>query len=150
MANTYTSLHYHFIFSTKNRERWIGADIEQRVWEYLGGIARQNRMKAIQIGGVDDHVHHVIGMPHTLSVSQALKLLKGGSSKWIHETFPKLAAFEWQDGYGAFTVSKSQLSEVIEYAANQREHHRQRTFQDEYRVFLEKHGIEYDKRYVWG
>jgi putative transposase len=96
MANTYTSLHFHFIFSTKNRERWIRADAEARIWKYLGGIARQNRMKALRIGGVDDHVHLVVGLPPTLAVSKALQLLKGGSSKWIHETFPDLGAFEWQ------------------------------------------------------
>jgi len=150
MANTYTSLHYHIIFSTKNRERWITTDIEQRIWEYLGGIAKQNDVKALQIGGVDDHVHLVLGIPPTLSISKVLQLLKGGSSKWVHDTFPALAAFEWQDGYGAFTVSKSQLPEVIEYVKNQREYHRVRTFQEEYRAFLEKHGIEYDERYLLG
>jgi putative transposase len=150
MANTYTSLHYHFVFSTKNREQWLGPDVEQRVWEYLGGIARQNRMKALQIGGVDDHVHLVVGLPPTLTVSKALQLLKGGSSKWIHDTFPTLASFEWQDGYGAFTISKSQLPGVIEYVANQREHHRVVTFQDEYREFLKRHRIDFDERYLWG
>ena len=150
MANTYTSLHYHIIYSTKNRERWIGNDVEQRVWEYLGGIARQNHMKAHQIGGVEDHVHLVVGLPATLAVSKAVQLLKGGSSKWIHDTFPNMAGFEWQDGYGAFTVSKSQLAEVIRYVVNQGEHHRVRTFQAEYREFLEKQEIEYDERYVWG
>ena len=150
MANTYTSLHYHVVFSTKNRHPWIHAELEKRIWEYLGGIARLNDMKAIQIGGVEDHVHVVIGAPPTIAVSKAVQLLKGGSSRWIHETFPALAGFEWQDGYGAFSVSKSQLPEVIEYVANQREHHRVRTFQEEYRAFLEKHGVEYDERYLWG
>jgi REP element-mobilizing transposase RayT len=150
MANTYTCLHYQFVFSTKNRYPWIRADIEQRIWEYLGGIARQNHMKALQIGGIEDHVHIVLGAPPTLAVSKGVQLLKGGSSKWIHETFPALAGFEWQDGYGAFSVSKSQMPEVIEYVAKQREHHRVRTFQEEYRAFLERHGIEYDERYVWG
>ena len=150
MANTYTSLHYHIVFSTKNRHPWIHTEFEQRIWEYLGGIARQNDMKAIQIGGIEDHVHVVLGAPPTLSVSKVAQLLKGGSSKWIHETFPALAGFEWQDGYGAFSLSKSQLPEVIEYVANQREHHRVRTFQEEYRAFLERHGVEYDERYLWG
>lgn len=150
MANTYTSLHYHIVFSTKNRRPWIGADLEQRIWEYLGGIARENDMKALQIGGVEDHVHVVLGAPPVIAVSKAVQLLKGGSSKWIHETFLALAGFEWQDGYGAFSVSKSQLPEVIEYVANQREHYRVRTFQEEYRAFLERHGIEYDERYLWG
>jgi REP element-mobilizing transposase RayT len=150
MANTYTSLHFHIIFSTKNRERWITSEIEQRIWEYLGGIARKNEMKALQIGGIEDHVHVVIGMRPTMCVSEAVQLLKGGSSKWIHDTFPNMAGFAWQDGYGAFTVSKSQLPDVIHYAANQREHHRVRTFQEEYRALLEKHQIEYDERYIWG
>jgi REP element-mobilizing transposase RayT len=150
MANTYTSLHYHIIFSTKNRERWITPDIEQRIWEYLGGIAKKNDMKALQIGGVEDHVHLVLGIPPTLAISKVLQLLKSGSSKWIHDNFLALAAFEWQDGYGAFTVSRSQLPDVIEYVKNQREHHRMHTFQEEYRAFLDKHGIEYDERYLWG
>jgi REP element-mobilizing transposase RayT len=150
MANTYTSLHYHIVFSTKNRHPWIHADIEQRVWEYVGGIARQNDMKAIQIGGIEDHLHVVLAVPPTMAVSKAVQLLKGGSSKWIHETLPALTDFEWQQGYGAFTVSKSQLPAVIQYAANQRDHHRQRSFQDEYRTMLEQHEVEYDERFLWG
>jgi len=150
MANTYTCLHYHIVFSTKNRHPWIHADIEQRVWEYTGGIARQNDMKALQIGGIEDHLHVVLGAPPTMAVSKAVQLLKGGSSKWIHETVPSLDDFEWQQGYGAFTVSKSQLPTVIHYAANQRDHHRQRSFQDEYRTMLEQHEVEYDERYLWG
>jgi len=150
VANTYTSLHYHLIFSTKNREPWICPDIEQRIWEYLGGIARQNGMKALQIGGIEDHVHVVLAIPAPLSLSKGLQLLKGASSKWIRETFPDLTTFQWQDGYGAFTVSKSHLPEVVDYVAQQREHHKHQTFQDEYRTWLHKHGIEYDERYVWG
>ena len=95
MANTYTSLHYHFAFSTKNRYPWISTDLEQRIWEYLGGIARENGMKALKIGGIEDHVHVVLGAPPRLAVSKAMQLIKGGSSKWIHETFPQLADFEW-------------------------------------------------------
>ena len=140
----------HLVFSTKNREPWITTEIEQRIWEYLGGIARKNQMKALQIGGIEDHVHVVVGMRPTMAVSEAVQLLKGGSSKWIHDTFPSMGSFAWQDGYGAFTVSKSQLPDVIHYVANQREHHRVRTFQEEYRALLEKHEIQYDERYIWG
>jgi putative transposase len=107
-------------------------------------------MKAIQIGGTSDHVHVVASVPPTLAVSKAVQLLKGGSSKWIHETFPALSRFQWQDGYGAFSVSKSQLPEVMTYVADQREHHRVRTFQEELRGFLERHGIEYNEKYLWG
>ena len=150
MANTFTSLHYHLVFSTKNRHPWLAADSQQRIWEYLGGIARDNHMKALQVGGMEDHVHIVLGAPPTMAVSKAVQLLKGGSSKWIHDSFPALAAFAWQDGYGAFSVSKSQVPDVVEYVANQREHHRARTFQEEFRALLEKHGMEYDERYLWG
>lgn len=150
MANTYTSLHYHVTFSTKNRERWITSDVEQRIWAYLNGIAKENRIVPLKIGGVEDHVHLVLGVPPVVALSKALQLLKGGSSKWINDTFPALRGFYWQDGYGAFTVSKSSLPEVIQYVENQREHHRTRTFQEEFIALLQRHGVEYDERYVWG
>jgi putative transposase len=150
MANTYTSLHYHVIFSTKNRERWLVPDIEQRVWEFIGGIARKHRMIALQVGGVDDHIHALVTAPPTIAPCQIAQFLKGDSSKWIHEEFSALRNFGWQDGYGAFTVSKSNIPEVIKYIQNQRAHHRQKTFQEEYLEFLHANGIEYDERYLWG
>ena len=150
MANTFTSLHYHVIFSTKNREPWIRHDIEQRVWSYLGGIARENDMKPVLIGGIENHLHLLLGLPAALSVSKALQLIKGGSSAWMKETFPGLAGFGWQDGYAAFTVSKSQIPEVETYIRGQREHHRAKTFEDEYRAFLDKHEIDYEEEYVFG
>jgi putative transposase len=150
MANTFTSLHFHFVFSTKNRKPWIAASIEEEIWKYVGGIARKNQMKALKIGGTEDHLHAVVGMRPTMSVSQAIQLLKGGSSKWIHANFPHLSDFEWQDGYGAFTISKSQLPDVIDYVSNQREHHRVLTFQEEFLALLKKHEVEYDERYIWG
>jgi len=150
MANTYTSLHYHLIFSTKNRERWIGEEIEERVWAYLGGVARENGLTAIMAGGIENHVHLLVGMRPTMTVSKALQLLKGASSHWLHETFPKLRLFQWQDGYGAFTVSKSQIPDVVEYIRQQREHHKARTFEEEYIEFLRRHDVEFDERYVWG
>jgi putative transposase len=99
---------------------------------------------------VDDHVHLVLGIPSALALSKAIQLLKGGSSKWIHQTFPNMRGFEWQDGYAAFTVSKSNLQEVVEYVQNQREHHGKKTFQEEYRAFLEKHEIAYEEKYLLG
>lgn len=150
MANTYTSLYYHFIFSTKNREPWITTDIEDRVWAYSGGVARAHKMTALQVGGVEDHIHAVIMAPPTQGPSQIAQYLKGDSSKWIHEEFRKLRLFEWQDGYGGFTVSKSQLPDVIHYVKNQRAHHKKKTFQQEYLELLEKHGVDHDERYLWG
>jgi REP element-mobilizing transposase RayT len=149
MANTYTALHYHFVFSTKCRERSIAQAIETRVWEYLGGILVRNKMKPLQIGGIEDHVHLLLGAPATLAPAKIAQLVKGGSSTWIHETFPELAGFAWQDGYGAFTVSKSALPDVKSYIADQRDHHRKQTYQQEYLALLQRHGIDYDERYLW-
>ena len=149
MANTFTSLHCHVIFSTKNREPWLRADIEERVWAYLGGIARENNIKPVMIGGIENHLHILLGIPPTLAVSHAVKLIKGGSSAWIKEQFPGLRGFGWQDGYGAFSVSKSLVPDVTEYIRTQREHHRVKSFEEEYRAFLAKHEIAYDERYVF-
>ncbi len=150
MANTFTSLHCHIVFSTKNREPWLRRDMEERVWAYLGGTTRENRMKALCVGGIEDHIHILLGLPPVISVSDAVKRIKADSSAWVKETFPGCLSFAWQDGYGAFAVSKSLLSEVQDYIRGQREHHRHRTFQEEYRAFLDKHGIQYDERYLWG
>jgi putative transposase len=149
MANTFTSLHYHVIFSTKNREPWIRPDIESRVWSYLGGIARENDMKALLIGGIENHVHLLLGLPPTISVSKAVQPIKGGSSGWIKETFLGAAGFGWQDGYAAFTVSKSLVPDVEAYIRDQREHHRLKPFEQEYRAVLDKHEIQYDERFLF-
>ena len=153
MANTYTSLHYHVVFSTKNREQLIAQEIEERVWAYIGGIARKHRMTALQVGGIEDHIHALVTAPAVLSSSEIAQYLKGDSSKWVHTEFPRMGQFAWQDGYGAFTVSRSNtpsIPSVIAYIKNQCEHHRKKSFQEEYRELLEKHGIEYDERYIWG
>jgi REP element-mobilizing transposase RayT len=150
MANTYASLHYHLIFSTKNRVAYIKPEIEQQIWPYLGGVARKHKMTALQIGGCDDHIHALVLAPPVIAPSQIARYLKGDSSKWIHETFLESQEFAWQEGYGAFTVSKSNLESVVAYIQNQRAHHQHGSFQDEYLEFLQKHGVEYDERYVWG
>ena len=150
MANTYTSLNYHIVFSTKNREPWLREDIRERLWPYLGGIARENGMKALEIGGVADHVHLLLSIPASMALSKAVQLIKGGSSHWMKETFPNVAGFAWQDGYGAFTVSQSQLEAVREYIRNQEEHHRTKSFAEEYRAFLERHQVEFDERFLLG
>lgn len=148
VANTFTSLHYHLVFGTKGRERWITSDIEERVWSYMAAIARENEMTALQIGGTEDHVHVLLRAPATLAPSKIAQFIKGGSSGWIHKTFPVLKDFQWQDGYGAFSVSRSAIEEVTEYIRRQREHHRVKTFQEEYIAFLQRHGVEFDPKYV--
>jgi len=149
MANTFTSLHYHVVFSTKHREPWLRSDQQDRVWSYLGGIARKHHFSPLLIGGMDDHVHMLVGLPASASVSEAMQLIKGGSSGWMKENIPGCKSFAWQDGYGAFTVSKSQTAEIQKYIQRQKEHHRIKTFQEEYRALLKRHGIEYDERYLW-
>ena len=149
MANTFTCLHYHTIFSTKNREPWLRTDVQERVWAYLGGIARENKLTPLLIGGIEDHIHILLGMPPTMAVSEALKRIKGGSSGWIKSTFAGCQGFGWQDGYAAFSLSKSQLPTVGNYIRRQPEHHRKKTFQEEYRALLDRHGIKYDERYLW-
>ncbi len=149
MANTYTSVNVHFVFSTKNRAPLISANIQERLWSFMGGIARENQMKALCIGGVANHVHLLVSMPNTLSIAKGIQLIKGGSSTWIHTTFPNMGDFAWQEGYGAFSVSLSHLPETIAYIQNQAEHHRHKTFQEEYLAFLRKHDIDYNEKYLW-
>lgn len=151
MANTYSSIFYHIVFSTKNRENWIDIEIENRVWAYLGGIARKHNCMAIQIGGIENHLHALVLSPTTFSPSQISQFLKGESSKWIHEEFPKLAKFGWQDGYSVFSVSKSIVPKVVEYIKNQREHHKHKNFEDEYAELLKLHEIDIvDEKYLLG
>ena len=106
-------------------------------------------MRALAIGGIEDHVHILLSLPSTIEIAKAVQLVKGGSSKWVHETFPEYREFSWQEGYGAFSIGISQVDDTIKYIENQAEHHRRRTFQEEFIAFLEKHGIEYDPRYIW-
>jgi REP element-mobilizing transposase RayT len=150
MANTYTSLYYQVVFSTKNREPFIRPEIEERVWEFMGGIARHHKMTALQIGGIEDHIHALVMAPPTIAPCDIAKWLKGESSLRVKETFDGLANFGWQDGYGAFTVSKSKLAEVIGYIQKQRIHHQAKSFADEYRELFDLHGVEYDERYLLG
>ena len=151
MADTYSSIFLHFVFSTKNRENWIDVEIENRVWAYIGGIARKHKCTAIQVGGIEDHIHALVLSPTTYSPSQVAQFLKGESSKWIHEEFPKLQRFSWQDGYGAFSVSKKLVPIVVEYIKNQREHHKGKTFEEEYLDLLKWHEIDVvDEKYLFG
>jgi REP element-mobilizing transposase RayT len=136
MANTYTSLYYHVVFSTKNRQPFLADAVRERLFAYLGGIARENGINALEIGGVADHVHLLLSIPAPLSVSKAIQLVKGASSHWLKETFPDMVEFAWQDEYAAFTVSQSQLKDVQRYIRSQPEHHRTKTFVEEYRAFL--------------
>jgi REP element-mobilizing transposase RayT len=106
-------------------------------------------MAALAIGGVADHVHILLSLPTTLTLSKAIQILKGNSSKWLHEDFPELRLFAWQEGYGAFTIGMSGVDDTKNYIATQVEHHRKKTFQEEFRSFLDKHGLPYDDATLW-
>jgi putative transposase len=146
---SYISSHFHCVFSTKERRPLISSSLRERLWPFLGGIARQNQMKAIEVGGVSDHVHILLSLPATMSIAKALQLIKGGSSKWVHDTFPEHQLFNWQVKYGAFGTSVSQLDKIIQYIQNQEAHHRKMTFQEEFVALLKRHRIEYNERYLW-
>ena len=148
MPSTHTSLHYHLVFSTRERVRAIRPEIRERVHAYLGGVIRGIGGTPLEVGGTADHVHLVIGLKPTHVVADVMRVLKSDSSKWVHAELG-LRDFAWQDGYAAFTVSKSTVDALREYVRNQEEHHRKRTFQEEYLEFLEKMEIEYDERYLW-
>jgi putative transposase len=148
MPNSYSSLLIHVIFSTHNRERVLMSTVRNNLWAYMGGIARENKIKAIGIGGTIDHAHMLISIPAMMPVAKAVQLIKAGSSKWLHENFIPLRKFSWQEGYGAFSIGVSQIDEVTAYIAGQEEHHRLKSFQEEYLGFLKQYNIEYDERYV--
>ena len=150
MANTYSQIYFHVVFSTKSRVDFIRPEIENRVWAYIGGIARKHKMTAIQVGGIDNHIHALVGSPTTLPPSQVAKYLKVDSSFWIHNEFQELRNFAWQDGYGVFSVSKTDIPRLVEYIKNQRMHHQKQTYEEEFVELLELHGIEYDERYLFG
>jgi putative transposase len=148
MPSTHLSLHFHLIFSTKDRLALMHQDWRGRLHAYIGGIINDLGGVPETIGGVEDHVHLLVGLRATHRLADVLREIKASSSKWVHEELQK-PAFAWQEGYGAFTVSQSQVEAVKNYIANQEEHHRKRTFQEEYLEFLQKNGVEYDEKYLW-
>jgi putative transposase len=149
MGHTHTSSLFHYVFSTKHREKIIGPALQERLWPYMGGIAREHGMKALEIGGMEDHIHMLLSLPATITLAKAVQLIKGGSSKWVNENSFLRGRFEWQEGYGAFSIGKSQIDDTVAYIRSQTEHHRGRTFKEEYVAFLKAHDIEYDERYIW-
>jgi REP element-mobilizing transposase RayT len=149
MAHTYTSTLMHCVFSTKERRNLIPAELQPQLWAYMGGIARQHGMKALAVGGTDNHAHMLISLPADLSIAKALQTIKGCSSKWMHETCG-LRSFAWQEAYGAFSIGASQIHAATAYIHGRQEHHQKRDFQAEFVLFLKKNGLEFDPRYVWG
>ncbi len=149
MPHSFTHILVHYIFSTKDRKKYLTENVRARIFDYMGGIARKNNIQPQIINGVEDHVHMLVLLPKTLSIAKAIQLIKGGSSRWIHEEFPDLRHFAWQIGYGAFSVSLSNKENVVNYIKHQKEHHKKKTFKEEFIEFLKKHNIDYDERYIW-
>ncbi len=149
MAITFTRLIYHVILSTRRREALISAGLRNDLYAYIGGIVRAQKSLLVEIGGMPDHLHLVIRTRPDLSVTELIRLVKSNSSKWANERPGSIGQFAWQEGYGAFTVSSSQLTAVCEYVRNQAEHHRTRTLHDEYVEFLRRHEIEFNEAYLW-
>lgn len=149
MPSTFLSLHYHLVFSTKHRFPCVSPHLSPRLYAYLGGIVRTEGGQLLTVGGMPDHVHLLVRLGSARSLADVLRAIKAGSSKWVHETFPPASDFGWQTGYGAFTVSPSNLDVVRQYIEQQEVHHRSRSFQDEFRGLLVEHRVEFDERYLW-
>jgi putative transposase len=145
MSHSHLCCLIHVVFSTAERRPLIREDMQNRLHAYLGGIARENDIVALAVGGVEDHVHLLISLPRIISVSKAIQLLKAGSSKWMNASFPRLGRFSWQEGYGAFSIGVSQREKTVAYIRNQVEHHKRVSFADEFKKFLATHGMQEEK-----
>ena len=147
MSHTYFQNVMHVVFSTKERRKMIPAEMKERLWAYTAGICKRQKVFVHAVGGVEDHIHLLLQFPATIAISEAVKKIKANSSGW---TSDEIGKFAWQEGYGAFSVSRSNIAAVIRYIQNQEKHHRKMTFEQEFVALLEKHGIEYDPKYVFG
>ena len=144
--HSFVSCLMHCVFATKDRRAFIDSELRPRLWAYLGGIARENNVTALMVGGVADHAHLLLALPSTLTLAKAIQVLKGNSSKWIHDTFPEHWRFEWQEGYGAFSIGITGIEDTTKYIQNQAQHHHKTTFKEEFELFLKKHGMAYVER----
>lgn len=150
MPQSLSAVHVHLVFSTKERRpRLRDAEIRRELHTYLGGVSRELGCPPFQVGVVADHVHVLARLGRTTTQADWVKELKRSSSLWIKEKTPSLAAFQWQAGYSCFSVSHSNLAQVMDYVVHQEEHHRTLNFDDELRALLRKHEIEFDEKYLW-
>ena len=149
MAKSYTNLLYHFVFSTKNRQPLIAGAAQTQLYDYLGGTVRHLGGVSLALNGTADHVHLLAKLRPDRAVSDVLRDVKANASGWLHEVFPDMKDFSWQNGYGAFTVSFSQVEKVREYIARQESHHRKHSFEDEFTALLRANEIEFEEKYLW-
>jgi REP element-mobilizing transposase RayT len=150
MGNSFAQLSYHLVFSTKNRARWIDPNWEKDLWSYLAGVAKQEGGVPLKIGGVEDHLHCLIRARPRHAPARMIQVLKTAGSRWIHQTHPHRKMFQFQSGYGAFTVSRSMEDPVVRYIEGQRVHHQAVSFADEFRGLLERHAIPFEEKYLLG
>ena len=143
MSHSYAQNHIHLVFSTKDREKLIAKPLQRKLWAYMAGICKHNDMLAFAIGGMEDHVHLLFRLPPTITLAHAISVIKANSSTWMREHG---ARFAWQKGYGAFSVSSSKVSAVIRYIDTQEQHHRRRSYEQEFKALLDKHRVEYDPK----
>ena len=148
MGDSYTNLLYHIVFSTKDRQPLITPDYEVRLYDYIGGTIRELGGISLALNGTEDHLHLLAKLRPDRALSDALRKVKANASGWMHRVFPRLEDFTWQRGYGAFTVSQSNVREVSEYIARQKQHHQKISFRDEFIQFLIANEIEFDERYL--
>lgn len=149
MAGTYTQIHLHLVFAVQNRHSLIHDSWKERLYQYITGIIQTQKHKVVIINGMPDHLHIVIGMKPTQSLSELMQDIKGSSSKWINDNKLSAGKFAWQQGYGAFSYNRSQLPKLIDYVKNQEEHHKKKRFSEEYKDFLKAFEVEFDEKYIF-
>ena len=149
MGQSLSQVYVHITYSTKDRISLIDKEISPRLMEYLGGVCKQLDCIPLQVGGTKDHIHILCMLSKKITQIKLMEEVKKSSSKWIKKIAPKYHSFYWQDGYGIFSVNPSEVDIVVNYIKNQEEHHKQRTFKEEYLAFLKKYKIDYNEKYLW-
>ena len=149
MPQSLSSILIHLIFSTKNREPFLTPEIDSELYPYLASIFKAMKSPALIINGTSDHLHTLFSLSRVVTIADLVEEVKTESSKWIKTKGREFRSFHWQSGYGAFSVSQSNAAQVVKYIKQQKEHHRRRTFQDEFRAFLKRYQVPYDERYMW-
>jgi putative transposase len=146
MSHSYAQNHIHLVFGTKERQKLIAKAMQRKLWAYMAGICKSYNILVFAIGGLDDHAHALFRLPPTIALARAVSLIKANSSRWMSDQGVR---FSWQKGYGAFSVSSSNLSTVIKYVENQEAHHAKMSFEKEFIALLDRHGVSYDPKSVF-
>jgi putative transposase len=149
MGQSLSSILVHLVFSTKNRRAYLTPKIQKELYPYLATVFRNAKCPTLAINGMEDHIHILFALSRTKTIADMVEEAKTSTSKWIKAKGSGFRTFQWQVGYGAFSLGRSQLERAIRYIRNQKDHHRKRTYQDEFRTLLKKYEVEYDERYVW-